>query len=131
MKTSWLFLTAILAIPHGQQPEPFKQSATEHIIRTVQQPFEVRSIQGVVIEKVADLSPFPDVAFEVRGAGTNGKVIRVTTDDRGRFRFGHLPDGTYEFKATLNGFQSVEGKILLSKKAPRRNRIAIEMLLGA
>jgi|SRR5215467_11271492 len=130
MKATVLFLAAILATPFGQQTNPFKQSPAEHIIITIEDPFEVRSIRGTVTEAVGDSSPLPDVTFEVRGPGTKGKVKGAVTNEHGQFKIDHLPEGTYEFKATLNGWQSVEGKIVLSNKAPRHNRIRIEMRLG-
>lgn len=130
MKTTCLFIMAILTALDSQQTEPFKQSPTEHIIITLEQPFRVRAVRGTITETVGDLSPLPDVAFEVRGPGTNGKVRGTATDERGQFKIDGLPEGTYEFKVTLNGFQSVEGTIVLSKKAPRHNRVKIEMRLG-
>lgn len=132
MRASSLILAAILAAPLGpaQQPEPFKQSPTEHIIVTIDEPFQVRSVRGTITEAVGDLSPLPDVTFEVRGPGTNWKVKGSVTNEHGQFKIDNIPEGTYEFKATLNGFQSIEGEIALSKRAPRQNRVNIEMKLG-
>ena len=42
----------------------------------------------------------------------------------------NLPVGIYDFKFTKNGFQSIVGKIELSKAAPRKSRIILGMKLG-
>jgi hypothetical protein len=41
-----------------------------------------------------------------------------------------VPAGTYKFKATLNGFQSVMATITISKNASTENEIRIEMQVG-
>jgi len=43
---------------------------------------------------------------------------------------GHVAEGTYKFKTTLNGFQSVMGRITVSKKATRHDEIKIEIPVG-
>ena len=49
----------------------------------------------------------------------------------GRFAISHVPEGTYTFKATKDGFQSVVGTLIVSKKADRQKTIRIEMTIGA
>jgi len=38
--------------------------------------------------------------------------------------------GTYDFKFTKNGFQSIVGTIEVTKSVPRKSRIALEMEVG-
>ena len=52
------------------------------------------------------------------------------SNEHGRFRMGHVAEGTYKFKTTLNGFQSVMGRITVSKKATRHDEIKIEIPVG-
>jgi hypothetical protein len=60
-----------------------------------------------------------------------GKTTRrATTDEHGRFKISHVPAGTYKFKATLNGFQSVVGTINISNKSTTENEIRLEMQVG-
>jgi hypothetical protein len=126
----WLLLLTMQTVPAVQQAQPFTQSPSEHIVNTIGTPFEVRSVEGRIRETIGDRLPLADVTFEVRGPGTGGKVKGTTSDRNGRFRIDHLPEGTYDFKATLNGFQSITGKIIVSKKAPRHDQITIDMDLG-
>ncbi len=78
-------------------------------------------MQGVVSRKEGYHEPLPNVLFEIQGPSTGKKIRRATTDEHGRFKIGHVPAGTYKFKATLNGFQSVMGTITISKKATTEN----------
>jgi hypothetical protein len=95
----------------------FTQSPTEHIIQRIDEPFEVKSISGTVVEHGGFHEPMAEVLFEVQGPGSNGKIRRTHTDKNGRFKLGRVPEGTYQFKATRNGFQSVMGTIKVSRKA--------------
>ncbi len=109
----------------------FTRSPTEHIINTVEQPFVVHSVKGVVMLKTSGpREPLKDVLFEIQGSGADRKIRRATTDENGRFKMGHIPAGTYRFKATLNGFQSVMGTIIVSRAAAQDNQIEIAMPLG-
>lgn len=130
MKSYSVFLGAALILQSGQKPEPFTELPSEHMINTIAEPFKTRSVRGTVVRKQGDLGPLADVIFEVRGSGTHGEIRRVVTDEHGRFRIDHLPEGVYDFKASLDGFQSVLGQIVVSKKAPRNRRITIEMYVG-
>jgi len=86
----------------------------------------VRSIRGVI--KIPDGEPLPEVIIEIRDGA--GNVRGVQTKERGEFRMPNVAIGTYDFKFTKNGFQSIVGTIEVSKSAPRRIRIALEMKLG-
>ena len=109
----------------------FTKSPTEQIIVEIERPFEVRAVKGVVRAK-SELpdDPLPNVLFEIQGPGNDKKIRRTTTDKSGRFSLSHIPQGTYRFKATLDGFQSVMGTIVISRHANRHDEIRIEMPFG-
>ena len=131
MKLVCLFLAiTTLAPAQGPPNEEFTQSPNEHFIDRQEQPFEVRVVQGVITRETESDGPLRDVVFEIRGSGTHGRVKRAVTDEHGRFKIGGVPDGTYEFKATLSGFQSIMGTIVVSKKKSKQDQIKIGMLLG-
>jgi len=59
------------------------------------------------------------------------KTIRhATTGEKGRFKIGEVPEGVYRFKTTRNGFSSVVGTIVVSRKAKRSARITLNVPLG-
>ncbi len=132
MKLICLLLFAIAVNP-AQNKSPvgdFTKSPAEHIIIKIDQPFVVRSIKGTVIQKESSREPLASVLFEIQGPGANRKIRRATTDSHGRFKIGHTLPGTCKFKATLNGFQSVMGNIVVSEKAAKTAEIKLEMLVG-
>jgi hypothetical protein len=135
MKTSWGFAPLILATALSLSQEnsivgDFTKSPTEHIIQQIDQPFEVKSISGTVLEKGGFHEPMAGVLFEIQGPDSDRKIRRAQTDKTGRFSLSRVPNGTYRFKATRNGFQSVMGTIHVSKKAGKRREIKIEMPIG-
>jgi hypothetical protein len=107
----------------------FTKSPTEHIIVEIDEPFVVRFVAGVIRED-GNQDPFPGALFEIRGPGGSMKIRGAPTDVQGRFRLRHISAGTYKFKATLNGFQSVVGTIIVSPKAGKRRAIAIKLPIG-
>jgi hypothetical protein len=106
----------------------FTKSPTEHIVNQIDQPIVVRSMQGLVIRKDGYHEPL--VLFEIQGPNTGKNIMRATSDEHGRFKLGHGPAGTYKFKATLNGFQSLMRTITISKKATAEKEIRLEMQVG-
>lgn len=110
----------------SSDPAPFTTAMNERTIK-LNQPIETRQVRGLILRSQAENRTLPRATIEIRGDGTKGRVKRVTSDDRGRFHFGGLRAGTYEFKVMLYGFQSVSGTILVSKDAPKNSRVNIEM----
>jgi hypothetical protein len=106
----------------------FAKSPTEHIINRVDEPFVVHFVTGTISCQKGEA--LPNVLFEIQGPGIDLKIRRGTTDANGRFKIGDLPAGSYKFKATRNGFQSVMGTITVSKKAPKAGEIKITMPIG-
>jgi Carboxypeptidase regulatory-like domain len=135
MKLAWLLVLAISVGPlvKVQDKGPtgdFSKSPTEHIITRIEQPFVVRSLNGFINRNEGNEGPLKGVLFEIQGPSDEAKIRQATTDERGRFRIGRVPLGTYKFKATLSGFQSVMGTIVVSKDAPRKDEVKIQMRLG-
>jgi hypothetical protein len=108
----------------------FTQSPTEHMIMDIEKPFTVTVVQGIVLLDDGYHDPLREVIFEIRGPGKAEKVRGTKTDDNGQFRMPNVPEGTYKFKATLDGYQSVVGTIIVSRDADRRNAIKIDMSVG-
>lgn len=137
MKKLWLLALLIISTKLGLAQKydiadyaDFTKSPTEHALNVVAQPFTVHSVGGVIQFKNGPLEPLANVLFEIQGPGIKKQIRRTITDVHGRFKIGHVQNGTYKFKATLNGYQSSVGAIVVSKKAERRSNINIEMLIG-
>lgn len=134
MKTKLLLCVLAIAISGASQEKGkyagFAKSPTEHIINELKQPFEVKAVWGVVTRKEGDQEPLQNVLVEIKGPGDHDKIRRAKTDEHGQFKINHISAGTYQFKATLDGFQSVVGTIIVSQKAPKNSDIKIAMLIG-
>jgi Carboxypeptidase regulatory-like domain len=128
----WLLFT-LVAAQDGKFSEGrfagFTKSPTEHVINQIDEPFVVRSVNGLIEFEGANQEALPRVLFEIRGPGTKKQIRQATTDRRGKFQVRHVPKGTYQFKATLNGFQSVVGTIVVTNKATTKS-INISMRIG-
>lgn len=111
--------------------EGFTEAQAEHIINKITEPFVVRKIKGR-IDNVTGDGWFKDqlVLFEIRGIRKDTKVHRIYADETGAFKMDNVREGRYCFKATVNGWQSVMGIIILSKKADPKSSIVFEMKLG-
>jgi len=104
----------------------FTRSPTEHMIVKIESPFKVESVHGVIKDPAG--YPMPDVTFEIRTE--SGRIREAETDKMGRFKISGTAAGTYSFKATKDGFQSVIGKIVVAKKLNRKASIELTMPLG-
>ncbi len=135
MRAWFLMWAVVLSVVATTQEKAtvgdFTKSPTEHIINRIEQPFAVRSVKGIISRQTGGpTEPLANVLFEIQGPGTDRKIRRATTDDNGHFKIGHVPAGTYKFKVTLNGFQSVMGTITVSREAPKADEIKIAMSIG-
>jgi hypothetical protein len=110
--------------------EGFTKADTEHIIREINKPFEVSKIKGKINSEAGDWPEGTNVLFEIRKRDKNSQIIRIKTDWNGKFKIKKIENGVYCFKATVNGWQSVVGIIIVSQEADPKNEITIEMLLG-
>jgi len=125
-----LLLIAMVVWSSGAQDlGQFTRAREEHIIVEVPRPFQVRAVVGIVVLKGEGV-PIPKVLLEIQGPGPNKKIRHTTSGEDGRFLFRHISAGTYRFKATLNGMQSVMGTIVVVKKGESDQEIRIEMPFG-
>ncbi len=93
--------------------------------KVIPQPFEVREISGNL---TFGEHPLSEAFFEVRD--DTGHVFTTKTDEHGAFSITNAKPGRYDFRATQNGFESVVGTVIVSSRAPRKNRIRLQLNLG-
>jgi hypothetical protein len=55
---------------------------------------------------------------------------QVKADSQGALKVPDVPPGEYCFKATVDGWQSVVGLIVVTQAADPASRVGFEMLLG-
>jgi|SRR5208283_1759996 len=108
----------------------FTRSSTEHQIVVLERSFLVRSVEGVISFQNEPGERLGDVLFEIEGPGTLRIIRRATTDKDGKFKIRRVPEGTYRFKTTRDGFNSTVGTIVVSRKAQKDDRIRIEVAVG-
>jgi hypothetical protein len=111
--------------------EGFTEAPDEHIINEITEPFVVREVKGR-IDNEAGPGWWKDclVLFEIRGIRKDTEVHKVYADENGNFVMRDITEGRYCFKATVNGWQSVTGIIIVSKRADPERSIVFEMKLG-
>jgi hypothetical protein len=133
MKTVTLLFCVVFGIGPGAKPQSqvgdFTRSPYEHIINEIDQPFLVRSVEGLITLPDGG-GALTGVLFEIQGPGTDRQIRRCKSDEHGRFKIRRVPEGTYRFKATLSGFQSEMGTIIVSRKSAKTNEIKITMPVG-
>jgi hypothetical protein len=100
---------------------------TSFAIIELETPFSVRQVKGV-ISLPGRNDPLPNVLVEFRDI--DGRIKTTRTDSHGKFRFGNLSEGTYMFKATSDGFQSVIGTVILRRDAKKSEIIRVELPVG-
>jgi hypothetical protein len=110
--------------------ESFTKSASEHIVVDLDKPFRVRSVEGVIASQGGDWPDATFVTFEIRRADGTGETRSAKTDSRGFFNLPGVPTGRYCFKATVDGWQSVMGVLIVTQDADPGSRVAFEMPLG-
>ncbi len=108
----------------------FTKSPTEHQVVVIEQPFTVRSVRGVISFKNHAGEPLPRVLFEMIGPGDSKKIRRDTSSEDGNFKIVGVPQGSYRFKTTRDGFGSVFGTVVVSKRADKTALIHIDVPVG-
>lgn len=89
-------------------------------------PFNVASVKGrIVYSRGEKLS---GAFFEIRDKF--GHVRSAITDESGAFAIANVPQGTYDLKVTKNEFQSVIGKVIVSRRFWKTKAIQISIQLG-
>jgi hypothetical protein len=140
MRAGWLIVAALVTVTplvwtqqNSSFPDlsDFTKSPTEHVINTIDQPFHVHTVDGVIGTVSDDYPPGPaGIIFEIEGPGAERRVRRALTDKHGRFKISDVPKGTYRFKATLNAFQSVIGTIIVQDRLKKSDTIKIVLHVG-
>lgn len=90
----------------------------------------VRTIDGVIKSEAGDWPSGVQVLFEIRRSEGDSNIRRVVTDKDGKFKLGPVKKGTFCFKATATGWQSVTGTIIINPEADPKSRITFQMSLG-
>lgn len=111
--------------------EGFTLANPEHIVNEIKEPFVVSEIKGRIINEAGGGWPrdYP-VLFEIRGMKKHVKIYKTHADENGNFVMKNIPEGRYCFKATIGGWQSVMGIIIVNKKADPKSNLVFEMRLG-
>jgi hypothetical protein len=104
----------------------FTRSPTEHIINRLYDAFTVREGKGAAFISDGFKSPTVGMLLELRGPGESGSILSTATKSDGKFCLRHINPGKYLFKATMPGFQSAIGTIIVSPKAKAVQVITIE-----
>ncbi|HSK45308.1 MAG TPA: carboxypeptidase-like regulatory domain-containing protein [Candidatus Binatia bacterium] len=89
-------------------------------------PFNVASVKGRIGYSGGE--KLPGAFFEIRDK--SGHVRSAITDESGAFALANVPQGTYDFKVTKNEFQSVIGKVIVSRRFWKTKAIHISIQLG-
>lgn len=95
--------------------QDFSKSPTEHIIMEIDHPIQLRNVKGLTMDE--EESPLRDAVFELREKSSD--TVRMTTTDAR----GHC-------KATMNGFPSVVGVVVVPRSADRKAIVQIRMKVG-
>jgi hypothetical protein len=142
-RSSWMFrrvaecaiFIAVLGaqcLSQGALPEVCRLS--EHcfgMIHELADPVLVRSAEGDVRLSGANPDqPMRGATVEVFGPADSTAKHSTETDAHGRFKIEGLPPGDYRFDVWASGFNSVVGRLTISKHALRKNKLHIEMTLG-
>jgi hypothetical protein len=121
----------------AQQPihrcdlKDFTKALTEHIIDEIEQPFLIRTVEGKIANAIdREWAEDSRVLFEMKDIERANEIRRTYADKYGVFEIRDVPEGRYCFKATVNGWDSVMGVIIVSKKADPQKQILFEMRLG-
>jgi hypothetical protein len=104
----------------------FTKSPTEHIIDQPDKPFTLSSVRGVVLDPSG--SGMDGVVVEIRDEA--GRIRGTKTNRKGTFKLGGVPKGTYKFKVTMDGFRSIVGDIVVSKKSTKGDQVKLVMKFG-
>ena len=109
--------------------EGFTLSSIEHIVDEINQKILVRTVEGKIISEGGPWPKECQILFEIRKTHGPTETIEGYADNEGNFEIPEVPEGTYCFKVTVEGWRSVMGIITVDKKAPK-NSIRIVMRMG-
>ncbi len=101
------------------------------IIHELAEPVVLRSVEGDVrISSTRPDDPLRGATVEVFGPDGSTMKHSAETDGRGRFKIKGLRAGTYSFHVWASGFNSVVGRLIISKHTDQNNKFHVELTLG-
>jgi hypothetical protein len=104
----------------------FTKGPNERAVSRRDEAFNVSSVHGAILAKEHH-NPLKSALLEIRGPNNSDQILAATADEAGQFKIAHVPEGIYAFKATMSGYTSVVGTVIVSKRADRHATIEIEM----
>lgn len=107
----------------------FTKSPEEHIINRWPELITVSRVAGQIVA-TSNAETLADALFEIRGPGKSKRIRSTNSDGGGKFALKRAPPGEYIFKVTLNGFQSVVGRIRVDRRISTDHKIKITLHLG-
>ncbi len=132
----WVITFAVLGVQcwpqSGALPEACRLSGhCFGIIHELAEPIVVRSAEGDVrISSTLPDDPKRGATIEVFGPGDSKEKHSAATDQHGRFKIKGLRPGDYSFHVWASGFNSVVGRLTISRRAVQKNKLHIEMTFG-
>ena len=120
----------------GPSPAPqcggdaFPPSASDHIVVELEPVFRVRKVEGTITSEAGEWPDATTVVIQLHPSGQISAVQETRTTPQGAFAMGDVAPGTYCFKATASGWQSVVGTIVVSRDADPASQVSFEMPLG-
>ncbi len=108
----------------------FTMTEVENRIIEIEDAFVVRKIRGWILNHNDIEKKWPvrfRVLFELRQSEGNMEIMRTITDENGYFEIPNVPEGRYCFKATLYGWKSIVGTIIVDKKADAKIAVVFDM----
>jgi hypothetical protein len=105
----------------------FDITRVQHEVVDIAQPFIVRTVFGRVIATEEDSGWGEGVLFQVRAIDNKGKIFQTLADGNGVFKINGLPEGQYCFMASILGWKTYMGVIIINKSASPKNQIVFTM----
>jgi hypothetical protein len=110
--------------------EHFTKSRWEHFIEEIKQPIVVSIVKGKITNAQGGWPDNWPVLFEIRRTRKSAKTIQAYANVEGNFEIPDIAEGHYCFKATVEGWRSTIGTIIVDRKADPKKTILIVMKLG-
>ena len=107
----------------------FAAQPGEHITSVQEKPLSVRSVKDVVHSAAGDWPTGTVIRFELVRQGPQSASRATRGDSQGRFSIGHVGPGEYCYRASAVGWQSVIGRLVVSRDGPT-DPIQLTLALG-
>ena len=100
------------------------------IIHELSEPIVVRSVEGEIrISSSLPNDPLKGATVEIFGPDSSEKHL-TQTDEHGKFKIKGLAEGNYRFHVGASGFNSVVGRLTVSRRAPRSDKVHVALTFG-